>query len=301
MNQSLKVLAVQILAIALIGGMMVAIISCSQNRQPLPPGEQSPEVAPLAKETHKAVESVKPPLAAATQKARDLTTQNLPVEKPLLTQLLDTAWGNLNTALASAESLETKAKAADKASAKLFENVQERDNRIAEQAEAITKLEKKLDDYNKSIVTWTLRGLLVLCGLASMGGIYLLVKMDFWNGGALLATGIAGGALFIFAIHIQQQIVWIVGGVLAVAVLVFVYLAYRRLHDGKASIVKANQVAIATGALDLDAAAPIFDAIETKFAKGFVDRNTPKKPTPDPTHYINPAIPANDSTNLVGA
>jgi hypothetical protein len=283
------------------------VASCAKPFNPPPqfaPAEKSIPIAPAVIETKGKVEAIKPPLAAATQLAPKLTPANIEIERPSLIEHLNKSWSATLAAIQSAKALESKAQASDRASLAAFERERKKDAALGEAARVIEEqnavvadLRKKIADYRSNVITWTLRGMLVLCGLASLAGIYLLVKLDFWNGGALLATGAGGGALFIFGIRFQTEIAIAVACAIGLALMVFAYLAYRRLHEGKKSIVQANQVGIATGAINLEAMRPVYDAVETKYAKTFVNTVTPKKPK-EPAHVPNLHAIANGPDNL---
>lgn len=282
--------------LALLAVALVWLLGCNATFDPppqFPPASAAPEAAPSATATLDATKAVTKPLGAATQRAAKLTPANLPTQKPSLLDELSASWQAAIIASNTAAASKTRAEQTDAAAVRLLVDVRERDGALAKATETITAqngtiadLRQELADYKRNVVTWVLRGLLALCGIACMGGIYLLVKMDFWNGGALLATGVAGGALFMFAIRLQDEVVIAVCIALALAVIVFAYLAYRRLHEGKKSIVDANQVGIATGAISLEKMAPIYDAVETKYAKTFVDSNTPKKRRVRTPHHL---------------
>lgn len=289
----------QILAIAILGGAIIlgiCLVSCSSPPVPqFPAPKPAPMVEPSAIDTRKGVQAIETHLQPATQKARDLTPANLPVEKPTLVQWLESAYAETEHAIMLAKATEMTAKAADKASAQLVKDIAARDVALAIAAKQNEKLKKELKDYHESLVLWTFVGLMGLCGVACLGGLYLLFRMDFLNGGAVLGMGIAGIALFNFFIRAQAMVMWIAGGVLLLGLGAFAYLAYRKVHEDAASGIRGTQALIAAGILPMDEARPVLNGVQTKGYKAMVNRNTPKKPkpSPEPTHRANIASPMN--------
>lgn len=178
----------------------------------------------------------------------------------------------------------------------------EHDARVAAEGER-DAANKKLSGFWHSITTWVFALGMGLCFILIVVGVYVAIKGDLLNGAAAGGSGAAGltiGILFMTMADFFETYKLQVGigvCVLGVVMLGLIgYFAYKRLHDGGVSVVKGFQALIAAGKIDLAEVGPILDAIQTKFGKVLVDKNTPKK---DANNHVLPAMSLNDNSNNV--
>lgn len=190
---------------------------------------------------------------------------------------------------------DNEAKAAQDALATADRTIEGQTNTINGQIDKIAGLQKTISDIHHSVTTWALGiGTFLSFSLVVLG-VYLGIKGDLINGLAAGGSGAAGltiGILFMTLADFFEAYKLPIGiglcVVIAGALGVIGYFAYKRLHDAAVSAVKGVQANIAAGNLSLADAGPVFKAVETPLLGCIVNRNTPKK---DPTNHVLSAMP----------